>query len=124
MRDVFQKALDLLRGLAERVEHLKASRARRLELLRTLWSEAIELCESGTDASRAGRAASRILELCSEMGRHVDSNPRGPEETGTGLCASSRHRRWSGASVRPVLRSLSGEHVYGKFLKDYKSSSW
>lgn len=71
MRDLFQKQLDLLRGFESQLEGLKAGRVRRLELLRALWLQAVELRAAGGDAGRTSRATGRIRTLCAEIAQQL-----------------------------------------------------
>ncbi|MEO8501641.1 MAG: serine/threonine-protein kinase, partial [Vicinamibacteria bacterium] len=81
MRDMFQKQLDLLRGFESRLEELKAKRARRLELLRRLWLQAIELPATVNDAPGTSGAADRIRTLCAEIAGQLGGISPHPQAT-------------------------------------------
>jgi len=71
MRDLFQKQLDLLRGLGTRVDALKAARAGRIEWLKALWLQAVELRAATGDAGRTNRATGRMRTLCAEIAQQL-----------------------------------------------------
>jgi hypothetical protein len=79
VRELLQKQFDLLRGFESRLESLKAGRAKRFDLLRALWLQAVDLCSAGNDAGKESRATGRIRALCAEITQHLDG--AGPSPT-------------------------------------------
>ena len=59
----------MLRHVEPRPEGLEAGRAKRLELLRGLWRQAMDLRAAANDPGREGPATGRLLALCAEITR-------------------------------------------------------
>ncbi len=75
MRDLFQKQLDLQRSVGARLDGLKALRSRRLEFLRALWLQAVDLRAAENDAGKTSRTNDRIQNLCVEIAQQLGPSP-------------------------------------------------
>jgi uncharacterized protein YPO0396 len=71
MRSLFQKQLDLLRGLEARLEDIKAGRSRRVDFLKALWLHAVDLQAAAGDSARTGRISDRIRKLFEQIDEHT-----------------------------------------------------
>ena len=78
MRDLLQKQFDLLRGFESRLGSLKAGRAKRLDLLRALWLQAVDLRAAANDPAKEGPATGRIRALCAEITQHLNGAGTNP----------------------------------------------
>ena len=71
IRDILLKQLDAVRNLESRIEDIKARRAKRFELLRSLWLHAIELQAAANDPTKTGDTTDRIHKLFAQIEEHT-----------------------------------------------------
>ena len=67
LRSLLERELELIRGLAERIEEAKQIRGRYLEMLRTLSRHLAALRARSVRSADAGSLSARVRALCDEI---------------------------------------------------------
>ena len=67
VREILQKQLDAVRSLESRIEETKSRRARRFELLKALWVQAVDLRTAAGDPVRISSATDRLRRLFAQI---------------------------------------------------------
>ena len=71
-RDIFQKQLDTVRSVEARVEDAKARRAKRFDLLKALWRQAVDLQAAESNSAGAAQAINRMRTLLATIEEQAD----------------------------------------------------
>ncbi|MEO8359618.1 MAG: serine/threonine-protein kinase [Vicinamibacteria bacterium] len=75
LREILERQLESVRSLEARLDGAKSRRARRFELLKAVWLQAVELRSAADDAARTNQTTDRINALFAEIERHLDGSP-------------------------------------------------